>query len=160
VTLAAKQSWSGEISQAESAVEIASAFPLMRALRPHLIDSDSFVAQIERQMKGGYALLLARDAGAPISLAGYRLLENTIYGRFIYVDDLVVDEAVRRDGVGRALLDAVSVVGRARRCEKLVLDTGLGNSLEQRFYFRAGMLATGMHFAQPLNLENAGDTDA
>jgi GNAT superfamily N-acetyltransferase len=156
----ATESWSGEINPAGSASEIASTLPLMQTLRPHLIDMNAYVAQIERQMRDGYALLLARearDAVSPIGLAGYRLLENTIYGRFIYVDDLVVDAAARRDGVGRGLLDAVSAVGRAQGCEKLALDTGLGNSLAQRFYFRAGLLATGMHFAQPLNLKNIGD---
>lgn len=84
-------------------------------------------------------------------------MENTIYGRFIYVDDLVVDDAMRGKGVGRALLDHVSGIGRARKCRQLVLDTGLGNNLAQRFYYRAGLLATGMHFAQTLDIENVDE---
>lgn len=56
----------------------------------------------------------------------------------------------RRLGVGGKLLDALRDEARRQDCVHFVLDTALGNALGQRFYFRQGLLARGMHFCQPL----------
>jgi GNAT superfamily N-acetyltransferase len=126
------------------------AFDVMRQLRPHLTDAHSFAAQVARQHVEGYHLLAAFDAGSIIGLAGYRTLTNLLYGRFVYVDDLVVDGRLQRGGVGAQLLDAVRQIAREAGCAQFVLDTGLHMPLAQRFYFRNGLLARGMHFVEPL----------
>ncbi|WP_420211614.1 GNAT family N-acetyltransferase [Burkholderia aenigmatica] len=130
-----------------------SAFDVMRELRPHLTDADGFVRQMRRQAEQGYVLLTARHASpddAVVALAGYRHLENTVYGRFVYVDDLVTTEHARGQRLGERLLDAVRDDARQHGCMYLILDTGLSNALAQRFYFRQGMLSRGMHFSQSL----------
>ncbi|VWD19416.1 GCN5 family acetyltransferase [Burkholderia lata] len=130
-----------------------SAFDVMRELRPHLTDADAFVRQMRRQAEQGYVLLTARHGspdGAVVALAGYRHLENTLYGRFVYVDDLVATEHARNQRLGERLLDAVRDDARQHGCLQLVLDTGLSNALAQRFYFRHGLLSRGMHFSQSL----------
>jgi GNAT superfamily N-acetyltransferase len=126
------------------------AFNVMRQLRPHLTDARSFAAQAVMQHADGYRLLAASDAGRVVGLAGYRVLTNLLYGRFVYVDDLVVDGTLQRGGVGAQLLDAVRQIAREADCAQLVLDTGLHMPLAQRFYFRNGLLARGMHFVEPL----------
>jgi len=83
-----------------------------------------------------------------MALAGYRLQESLLYGRFIYVDDLVA--RTRSQGLGSKLMNALRDEARKLGCDHLVLDTGLGNSLAQRFYFRQGFLSKGLHFSQAL----------
>src|SRR5207244_9753932 len=99
----------------------------------------------------GYRLLAAWDGGTAVGVAGWRVQENLIRGRFCYVDDLVVAEGVRRGGLGGRLLDAVAAEARALGLSRLVLDTAIDNLLGQRFYFRYGMLPIGMHFAMALD---------
>ena len=65
-------------------------FAVMRELRPHLHDAGAFVAQVQRQADQGYRLLAAWRGEQVVGLAGYRLQENTLYGRFVYIDDLIV----------------------------------------------------------------------
>ena len=126
-------------------------FAVMQQLRPHLTDAVAFAEQIQRQRENGYHLLAAREQGKVIGLVGYRLTENTLYGRFIYVDDLVVDAALQRRRLGEQLLDRVREETRARGYRFLVLDTGMHMALAQRFYFRQGLLPLGMHFSQDLS---------
>jgi GNAT superfamily N-acetyltransferase len=126
------------------------AFNVMRQLRPHLTDARSFAAQVARQHVEGYRLLAASDASSIVGLAGYRTLTNLLYGRLVYVDDLVVDGTLQRGGIGTQLLDAVRQIAREAGCTQFVLDTGLHMPLAQRFYFRNGLLARGMHFVEPL----------
>lgn len=129
--------------------------PLMRELRPHLADADDFTARIRRMRAQSYCLLAGVEAGAeggkPVALAGYRLQENLIYGRFLYVDDLVVDATRRGGRWGARLLQALDGIAREAGCARLVLDTGLANSLAQRFYFRQGLLSQGLHFSKTLD---------
>jgi GNAT superfamily N-acetyltransferase len=129
-------------------------FDLMRVLRPHITEPANYVAQLLRQTAQGYRLLAAWNAGQVVGLAGYRALENLLYGRFIYVDDLVVHPDLQRSGLGARLLDAVRAEAVQHDCTHFVLDTGLHMPLAQRFYFRQGLLAHGMHFTQSLQTEN------
>lgn len=127
--------------------------PLMQVLRPHLADAERYEAQLQRQAAQGYRLLAALAEGEVVGLAGYRELENLLYGRFLYVDDLVVAPARQRDGLGARLLAAVRSEALERGCSHLILDTGLHMPLAQRFYFRQGLLARGLHFAERLSGE-------
>lgn len=76
--------------------------------------------------------------------------ENLLYGRFLYVDDLVTTAGARQHGLGAMLIGALRDEGRRQQCANFVLDTGLGNARAQRFYFRQGLLSFGMHFRQQL----------
>jgi GNAT superfamily N-acetyltransferase len=141
------------LRHAETDQEVAACFPVMQQLRPHLADADELVARVARQRAAGYRILAARCDGVPIGLAGYRIEENLIHGRFVYVDDLVTTERERRHGVGALLLDAVAAEGRELGCGRLVLDTALDNVLAHRFYYRQGLLARALRFSRPIEPE-------
>ncbi|WP_158906087.1 GNAT family N-acetyltransferase [Burkholderia sp. L27(2015)] len=144
-----------EIKHIESDDDLEASFSVMKELRPHLSDPATYAAQIARQRAQGYRLLAAWHDGAIVGLAGYRLQDNLIYGRFIYVDDLVVTASLHRGGFGERLLQAARQRAVALHCQHFVLDTGLHMALAQRFYFRQGLLAKGMHFVETLTQESA-----
>lgn len=126
--------------------EIASCFALMRQLRPHLATAEEFAVRWVRQHEQGYRLVALWGEARPLALAGYRVTENLIHGRFLYVDDLVVEADRRGDGFGARLIAWLTSEARRSGCAKLVLDTGLDNALAHRFYFRQGLLAKALRF--------------
>jgi ribosomal protein S18 acetylase RimI-like enzyme len=138
------------IRHADSTADLTACFAVMRQLRPQLRDPATLLAAVQRQRPQGYRVLAAWAEGQPVALAGYRPLENLVHGRFLYVDDLVTADTERGHGHGERLLAALSDMGRAQSCRRLVLDTALSNSLAQRFYFRVGLLAAGLHFCKDL----------
>jgi GNAT superfamily N-acetyltransferase len=140
-----------ELRHAETAAEIAACFSVMRELRPHLVSAEEFGTRVRRQRKDSYRLLAAWDDGKAVGIAGWRVQENLIRGRFCYVDDLVVAEGFRSGGLGARLLDAVADEARGLGLSRLVLDTAIDNVLGQRFYFRYGMLPAGMRFGIALD---------
>jgi ribosomal protein S18 acetylase RimI-like enzyme len=135
-----------QLKHACSDQDILACYPVMRQLRPHLRSAEEFLQQAKRQGEQGYCLLAAWRGEQVLALAGYRLQENLVHGRFLYVDDLVTLESARRHRLGQQLLDKAADIARQQHCDKLVLDTALGNSLAQRFYFRQGMLAAALRF--------------
>jgi len=140
-----------EIRPAVTSAELEACFPVMVELRPHLADASELVTCVQAQAAQGYRLLAAWRDTAVVGAAGYRMQENLIRGRFCYVDDLVVAEAERRNGLGARLLDAVAAEARRVGCQRLTLDTGLDNLLGQRFYFRYGMLPASLRFGMQLD---------
>lgn len=122
----------------------------MRQLRPHLASQAEFLVRWQRQQEAGYRILgLWRDEQIT-ALAGFRLTENLVHGFHLYVDDLVTAEESRRHGDGSRLMIRLQEEARAAGCAKVVLDTGLANTLAQRFYYRNGLLLTALRFS--LNL--------
>ena len=139
-----------QLNHIETDADYAACFPVMHELRPHLADAATFATRARRQAEQGYRLLAARQDENVLGLAGYRLQENLLYGRFLYIDDLVCAPNTRGQGIGAQLIDALREHARRQQCAFLVLDTALGNALGQRFYFRQGLLSRGMHFSQAL----------
>lgn len=144
----------GIIEHLEDHYALQASFALMCVLRPHLTDVQSYTDQLQRQMDQGYRLLAVRNDQSIVGLAGYRELENLLYGRFVYVDDLVICPQLQRSGLGAQLLNGVRDEALRRQSDYLVLDTGLHMPLTQRFYFRQELLARGMHFTQDLRARN------
>lgn len=139
-----------EVEIMEDVEDLSKCFAVMKELRPNLTDAISFIRQAERQRNHGYCLSAAWCDGKVIGVIGYRLQENFLHGRHIFVDDLVVSEDFRDAGVGAQMLSAVRAYAREARCCHVVLETGLDKVLAQRFYFRQGMLPHAIGFSEGL----------
>jgi len=137
---------------ADDPAAMAACLPVLRELRPQLGAMADVVAQLARQAAAGYRLLAAVGPDeAVLAVAGWRFMENTIHGRFLYVDDLVTTAGARGGGLGARLLDALARRGQAAGCARLMLDSGVTNSAAHRFYFRERLTVGALHFGRALD---------
>jgi len=134
-----------EIRLAESDRDIERCFPVMVQLRPHLEDA-AFVATIRRQVAGGFTLAFLERDGHVQAVAGFRVIDNLVSGRILYVDDLVTDAAARSRGYGKALFDWLMARARAEGCRTLELDSGVQRFDAHRFYLVNRMHIASYHF--------------
>jgi ribosomal protein S18 acetylase RimI-like enzyme len=141
------------IKHLDTKIEIESCFKLMKVLRPKMQSPSDFVEQVLRQQKTSYRILAIEEQGKIVALAGYRESENLIYGKFIYVDDLVTDPDYRSLNMGQTLLKHISGIAHEKLKKNVVLDTGIANSQAQKFYYRESFLALGMHFVKAIKTE-------
>ena len=137
------------ISHAQTQEDLERCYSVMAQLRPHL-SAEAFVEQALRQMNDGYALLFAAVNDIVAGVAGYRILENLAWGRFLYVDDLVTDESWRSQGVGTALFSFLTEAARENGCAELHLDSGVQRFGAHRFYLANRMDITCHHFGVKL----------
>ncbi len=79
------------IQLAESDFKILGCFPVMSQLRPHL-EQAKFIEQVRYQMKEGYQLAFLELEEQAMAVAGFRISTCLASGKFLYIDDLVVDE--------------------------------------------------------------------
>ncbi|HEV2677944.1 MAG TPA: GNAT family N-acetyltransferase [Aliidongia sp.] len=136
---------------ADDAEAVAACLPVLRVLRPQLGSDADVAAQLARQAAEGYRLLAAVDGdGTVVAFAGWRFAENTVYGRFLYVDDLATAPDLRGSGIGARLIETLTERGKAAGCTRLALDSGVSNQAAHRFYFRAGLTIGAFRFGRAL----------
>lgn len=135
--------------------EFSLAYDAMSCLRPHLASREEFVKRATRQAESGYRIVAAfADDGDPLApavgAAGFRFIENLAWGRFCYIDDLIVVPTARRQGHAVALLAWIDEAARAAGMDEVHLDSGVqAERLDaHRRYFNAGYRITSYHFAK------------
>ena len=134
-----------EIRRLESAEAIASAWPVVCQLRPHL-DQGDLVGAWQRQQAEGYQAIGLFVEGRCVGFAGYRLQHMLAHGRSLYVDDLVTDESERGGGLGTRLIDWLQGEAQRLGCDSLQLDSGTQRIGAHGFYFARGMHISAFHF--------------
>jgi len=129
--------------------DIRACIALMRTLRPHLErDDDLVIDRIRRQMTQGYRLLTMVEGGVVLALAGFRFQENLLFGRTIYLDDLVVSADARRQGHAETMLNAVRDIAIASDIAVVTLDTAITNLGAQQVYERCGFERLAYHLVR------------
>jgi GNAT superfamily N-acetyltransferase len=83
--------------------------------------------------------IIAEIAGRAVGFACLRLVPSLCYdSTYAELTELFVEEACRRQGVGRALMAYAERLARESGAKALVLLTGLGNARGQAFYRALG----------------------
>lgn len=137
------------IDIARTPATIERCFDVMHALRTHL-ERESFVARVQMQQSEGYRLAYLEDSGVVEAVAGFRIHSCLLYGRMMYVDDLVTREGSRSKGHGGQLFDWLVAEARRERCEQFELDSGVHRFAAHRFYLTKRMSISSHHFALKL----------
>jgi GNAT superfamily N-acetyltransferase len=134
------------IKAAESDQDIDSTFDVMKQLRPEL-DKDSYIFLIKRLKQNyQYQLILLQQAEEVCAVAGFRINENLIAGKHIYIEDLVTDQKHRSSGCGHALLSWIGDYAKSIGCRELHLDSGTQRHAAHRFYLRERFDIVYFHF--------------
>jgi GNAT superfamily N-acetyltransferase len=126
--------YSGKVIEAEWLLR---AERVHRQLRPLL--PAEYAARLAEVFANGARMTLVVEGESVVSLALWRLIENTYEGRRLYVDDLVSDEARRSSGAGKIMFDWLENQAKSLGCDALALDSGVQRQRAHRFYFREGM---------------------
>jgi GNAT superfamily N-acetyltransferase len=140
----------GEVTDAHL---LAAAERVHRQLRPHLPD---YMGRMKQVLAAGAEMAVCVVDGEVAGITVFRVLEKTHSGRDLYCDDLVTDEAKRSTGVGRALMQYMEGICRARSCDTFSLDSGTYRPQAHKFYFREGMTITSFHFDKKISKTPTG----
>ena len=131
---------------AESASDIGAAVPVLRQLRPQYHHAQ-MIERIGQQRLLGYQLACLWDDNEVCAVGGFIVGEKLAWGKHIYIDDFVTDEAHRSRGYGTALLHWLIEHARELGCAEVRLDSGVQRFAAHRFYLREGFDILSHHFA-------------
>jgi GNAT superfamily N-acetyltransferase len=119
-------------------------------LRPHHGSVEALARQIDKQRLDGYRLVASMEGQEVAAVAGFRVQENTAWGRHLYVDDLVTHPDHTRKGHADALFAWLDEEAIKQGCGEFHLDSGVGENraAAHRFYFNHGLRISSYHFAR------------
>jgi ribosomal protein S18 acetylase RimI-like enzyme len=97
-----------------------------------------------------YELIGAFVSEKLVGVAGAWIATKIWCGRYLEIDNLVVDTAKRSAGIGGQLIRHLEEVARERECKIVVLDSYTSNHPSHRLYHRLGFEIWGFHFIKPI----------
>ena len=132
--------------------DLAAAAGLLRLLNP-----ESPAAVIAERLAiiltdhSHYELVGAFSADGKLrGLAGGWIATKIWCGRYLEIDNLVVDENWRSTGIGSRLIKHFEQIAKERDCKILALDSYTANRPSHRLYHRLGFEIWGFHFIKPI----------
>jgi ribosomal protein S18 acetylase RimI-like enzyme len=97
-----------------------------------------------------YHIFGAFDGARLAGLASAWIATKIWCGRYLEIDNLVVDPGQRSSGVGSQLIRHLEQTAREKDCKTVVLDSYVSNHPSHRLYYRLGFEAWGFHFIKPI----------
>ena len=114
-------------------------------------EPEAVASRLERLAIVGDRVVVAEVDGEVVGLAHLQVTPTIEYDRpAAKIGALVVDEARRGEGVGRALVETMDAEARARGCVVLFLTTSARRTDAHEFYRRVGLEETGKRFTKTL----------
>ena len=120
---------------------------LLRQLRPAYSPAGIVAAVRSAREHSNYQIACVESAGDMLCVAGFVISFKLAWGKHLYVDDLVTNEARRSKGAGGAMIKWLKSHARESGCSQLHLDSGVSRHGAHRFYARHGFDITSHHFA-------------
>jgi ribosomal protein S18 acetylase RimI-like enzyme len=87
-----------------------------------------------------------------VGISGYWLSNRLWCGKYMDIDNVVVDENYRSLGIGKLMMQWLHVEAEKQQCNIAVLDVYVENFNAHRFYYRQDYVARGYHFTKDLRL--------
>ena len=135
-----------EIQEAKTDEEILACWPVLKELRPHLIEND-LVRRVQQQIQEEtYQLMFIKEGSTVVAILGFRILNFLWSGKTLYIDDLCSLSTAHRRGNGGKLLDWVIQHAKNEKCDAVSLDSGYTRHDAHRLYLNKGFKLASHHF--------------
>jgi GNAT superfamily N-acetyltransferase len=124
-------------------------FPFIRQLNP-AITKTAFNQSLKEMLPLGYRCIIALDGKNPIGACGIWTANRFWCGRFMEVDNVVVDQKARSGGIGKHMMDWVEKEAKRTNCKLVIADSYTHNVASHRFYSREKYIIKGFCFVKEL----------
>lgn len=131
--------------------EIERIYPLVHQ-RQKDMDIEEFNRLLDEMIPAGYRCIGAFDKdGTLIGISGFWIKCQFYCRKSIRVDNFIIDENHRNQGIGAAMVAWLEEEGRRNDCKVALLDSYVSNHNSHKFYFREGFRILGFHFIKELD---------
>ena len=130
----------------QSNSELGKVAEVLLQLRPQY-DLQGLKVQIEKQQEAGYQIAYVKQSEEILCVAGFVVGEKLAWGKYIYIDDLVTNEASRSTGAGSFIINWFKHYAKEIGCQQLHLDSGVQRFSAHRFYLRERFNIGSHHFS-------------
>jgi ribosomal protein S18 acetylase RimI-like enzyme len=123
---------------------------LLQLLTPKLTQ-ESVLQMLPSMFAGGYRAIGIFENDHCLGLSGYWVQTKLYCGKYLELDNVVVNPKFRSMGIGKILVQELEKIAIHEACKVMMLDAYLENTKAHEFYSREGFTAKGYHFIKKLN---------
>jgi len=137
------------IRELKSKDEFESLWPLVKQVNPK-VTKKLFIQHINEMLEHRYRCIAAYRDGKMVGACGIWSGARFWCGKYMEVDNIVVNANERSSGMGKLMMDWVEKEARRLKCSIVMADSYTYNHASHRFYFREGYVIKGFCFAKEL----------
>lgn len=124
-------------------------YPLIKQLNPS-ISRQQFETYLVEARASGYRCFGVYQGKKLVAACGVWTMTRFWCGKFIEVDNLIVDEDQRNAGIGKLLLDWVEQLAKREKCQIVLAASYSHNHASHRFYLREKYIIKGFVFVKSI----------
>lgn len=110
------------------------------------IPEETLRLRLKQMQTKDFHCLGAYENNQLVGVAGYWIGFRFWCGKYIDIDNFIVDENHRNKGIGKLLMKKLDQIAQDEKCEISVLDTYTQNHKSHKFYHQENFQIVGFHF--------------
>lgn len=123
--------------------------PLLQQLNPAI--TEAYLNELlDDMIAHGYRMAGVWEGETCLGVSGIWVTTKLYSGKYLEMDNVVVAEAARSQGIGQLMTDFITDLARQEGCQTMMLDAWLTNHKAHAFYERQGFEKRGYHFLKTL----------
>jgi ribosomal protein S18 acetylase RimI-like enzyme len=130
--------------------EMMEQFPLIQQLYPDYT-IEKYADLLAAMLPNNYKQIIVVENGITIGLAGFWIGTKLWSGKYLEMDNVVVHEDFRSNGIGSIMTNYLNQKAIDEDCKMIVLDAFSTNFGAHKFYMNHGFVPKGFHFIKFLN---------
>lgn len=138
-----------EIRKLTSIEDMLINFSLISLLTPSLT-IEKYQEYLSQMIPHNYFQVVFIMQNEIVAVSGYWIATKIYCGKYLEIDNFIVLEKIRNQGIGEKVLEWLENEGRNYQCDLMMLDAYVENYQAHRFYYRNGYVARGFHFLKPI----------
>ncbi|MDZ4758109.1 MAG: GNAT family N-acetyltransferase [Bacteroidota bacterium] len=137
------------IKEITTHAEMLAQVELLQQLNPN-IEHNSCSQMLRDMIANNYKMIGAFVGEVCVGISGYWIGTKLYSGKYLEMDNVVVDEGHRSARIGAMLCDYLDTIAKENNCQMMMLDAYIENEKAHRFYEREGYTKRGYHFIKKL----------
>lgn len=110
-----------------------------------------YEALLQETVPHNYKQITVQDGEKIVGVCGYWIATKIWCGKYLELDNVVVDEDYRSQGIGKIMTDYLLEKAKKEQCNMLGLDVYTDNFKGVKFYMNQGYVPRGFHMINVLN---------
>lgn len=132
--------------------EMMHSFSILTEMYPEL-SREEYSNRLQDMIQMGYQQMGVILDEKLVALSGIWLGTKLWCGKYLEIDNFIVSEIYRKQGVAKFLVQQIESFAEENKCEIIALDAFVTNYKAHRFYYDQGFAARGYHFVKLLSEE-------
>lgn len=142
-----------EVQELFTVDEMLNTFSVIQELYPSL-SVEEYQSELTFMVKHNYSQIVVKERGKYLGVCGVWIGNKLWCGKYLEIDNIVVSEKTRGQGVGALMVQFLKQKATDLNCNMMALDSYTTNFKAHKFFYNQGFSPKGFHFINLLDKKN------